>query len=427
MRIKTVIAASLTVVTLAGSSAFLPPDRPFLAADSRDALVGAASVAALPPKPLCDTTLRVPAGFCAVLVAEGLSVPRQIAVAPNGDVFAASGRGGVIALRDTTGDGKADVVKTWGRDPGTGIALSGGYLYFAANATIYRWPWAAGQLEPTVNAEVIVDGLPTGGHSAKPIVVKDGALYVDIGSATNSCQENDRTARSPGRMPCTELETRAGIWRFAAGQAGQTPASGTRFATGLRNPMALAFEPTTGTLWMATHGRDQLSANWGFSDSMNAELPAEEFGPVEQGADYGWPYCFYDPLARRKVQNPEYGGDGRIVGDCASKTQPAIGFPGHWAPIGLTFYGGTSFPASYRGGAFLAFHGSWNRAPLPQAGYRVVFIPFRNGRPSADYQTFLEGASSPVRPIGLGVSGDGALYVSADAQGKVWKVTYVGR
>ncbi|HTK55388.1 MAG TPA: PQQ-dependent sugar dehydrogenase [Gemmatimonadales bacterium] len=426
MRFNTLIAASLAIATLVGSSAFVPPYRSSLAADSREALVGAASVAAIPPA-LCDSTVTVPAGFCAVLFAEGLQNPRQLVVAPNGDVFIASSRAGVIALRDADHDGVAEVVKAWGRERGTGIALADGYLYFAADQTIYRWPWAAGQIEPAVNAEVVVQGLPSNGHSAKPIVIRDHQLYVDIGSATNSCQETDRTARSPGRNPCTELETRAGIWRFAAGTLGQTQASGTRFATGLRNPMALAFEPTTGKLWMATHGRDQLSANWGFSDSMNAELPAEEFGPVEQGADYGWPYCFYDPIAKRKVQNPEYGGDGTKVGDCATRTQPAIGFPGHWAPIGLTFYGGSSFPAAYRGGAFLAFHGSWNRAPLPQAGYKVVYIPFRAGRATGEYQTFMEGKGAPIRPIGLGVGPDGALYVSADAQGKVWRVTYTGR
>jgi len=378
--------------------------------------------------PACDPTIEVPAGFCAVLVAEGLRAPRHIVVAPNGDIFAASARGGVIALRDADGDGVAETKKEWGRDGGTGIALADGYLWFAANETIYRWKWAPGQLEPTADAEVVVQGLPTGGHTAKPIVVKDGFLYVDIGSGTNSCQIMDRTARSPGQMPCAELGQRAGIWRFSSTRTGQSPADGVHFATGLRNPMALAFEPRSGALWMATHGRDQLGDNWGFSDSLNAELPAEEFGPVPQGADYGWPYCYYDELKGVKVQAPEYGGDGSKVGDCGTKRVPAIGFPGHWAPIGLTFYTGRSFPVSYRGGAFLAFHGSWNRAPLPQAGYRVVYIPFRDGRPTGEYKTFLQGAgSNTIRPIGLAVGADGSLYVGSDAQGNIWRVSYVGR
>lgn len=382
---------------------------------------------ALPLKPRCDSTVRVPAGFCAILVAEGLPSPRHIAAAPNGDLFAASARGGVVALRDTNGDGRADLQKQWGRESGTGIELRGGFLYFAANGTIYRWPWAEGQLEPTRDAEVIVDSLPTGGHTAKPIALRGNDLYVDIGSATNSCQGEDRGNRSPGIAGCPELQHRAGIWRFRADRTGQRESDGTRVATGTRNPMALDFEPSSGKLWMATHGRDQLGQNWGFSDSLNAELPAEEFGPAGEGADYGWPFCYYDGLAHRKVQAPEYGGDGTKVGDCGAKSQPAIAFPGHWAPMDLLFYTGGSFPAAYRGGAFLSFHGSWNRAPLPQAGYRVVFIPFRNGSPTGSYSTFFEGAGAPIRPVGLAVDGSGALYVASDAQGKVWKVVYAGR
>lgn len=415
----------VAILGMSAPSVVRPPDRHFLAADSRSALAWAASVAARPPA--CDPGVKLPSGFCAVLVAEGLRSPRQIVVAPNGDLFAASSRAGVIALRDADGDGLAEIRKEWGAERGSGIALAEGYLWFAADATIYRWKWVPGQLEPSADAEVVVRDLPTGGHSAKPIVVKDGFIYVDIGSATNSCQVADRTARSPGQVPCTELGTRAGIWRFASTKLGQTQADGERFATGLRNPMALAFEPRTGTLWMASHGRDQLSANWGFSDSMNAELPAEEFGPVARGADYGWPYCFYDPMARRKVQAPEYGGDGRQVGDCGTKAAPAIGFPGHWAPIGLTFYTGSGFPTAYRGGAFLAFHGSWNRAPLPQAGFRVVFVPFRDGRPDGEYQTFLEGAGASIWPMGLAVGPDGSLFVGSDGAGKIWKVSYLGR
>ena len=331
MKIVLLGATALVVVSTVALSANRPPDRP----------------TAGPPS--CDPAVQVPTGFCAVLVAEGLRAPRHIVVALNGDIFAASNRGGVIALRDSDGDGVAETRKEWGREGGTGIALAEGYLWFAANETIYRWKWAPGQLEPTEAAEVVVQGLPSGGHTAKPIVVKDGFLYVDFGSGTNSCQLLDRSARSPGQMPCAELGQRAGIWRFSSTRIGQSPSEGIRFATGLRNPMALAIEPTTGALWMATHGRDQLGDNWGFSDSLNAELPAEEFGPVPQGADYGWPYCYYDELKGVKVQSPEYGGDGIKVGDCGTKRVPAIGFPGHWAPIGLTFYGANSFPVAYRG------------------------------------------------------------------------------
>jgi glucose/arabinose dehydrogenase len=386
----------------------------------------------------CDSTIQLPAGFCATLVAESLGPVRHLVVTPNGDLIAslASSRdrdrnvvaGGVVLLRDGNADGIWETRKRFGPEGGTGIALGEGYLWFTSATTIYRWKWAPGQLEPAGDPEVVVSELPAGGHSAKPIAVAAGYVYIDLGSLTNSCQEADRAARSPGKMPCTELEGRAGIWRFSASRVGQKQADGIRFGTGTRNPMALAFEPRTSVLWMASHGRDNLSSNWGYSDTMNAELPAEEFGPVVQGADYGWPYCYYDGLQQKKVQAPEYGGDGKVAGDCAGKTQPAVAFPGHWAPMSVAFYTGTAFPAEYRGGAFLAFHGSWNRAPLAQDGFRVAFAPFRDGRATGTYTTLMQGKpGSVIRPSGVAVGPDGALYVAADQQGKIWRVTYTGR
>ena len=420
----------LRVVALAGVLLALPP------------VVGSVHT----PAPLesvaaaaCDPTIQLPAGFCATLVAESLGPVRHIVVTPNGDVLASLSStrdrdrnvvaGGVLLLRDADADGRWETRKRFGPDGGTGIALGEGYLWFASASTIYRWKWAPGQLEPAGDPEVVVSGLPSDrSHTAKPIVVGGGDVYVDIGSPSNSCQETDRTPRSPGKMPCAELETRAGIWRFSSAKVGQSQADGIRFATGTRNPMALAFEPRTGMLWMATHGRDNLSSNWGYSDTMNAELPAEEFGPVAQGADYGWPYCYYDGLQKKKVLAPEYGGDGQKVGDCAEKTQPAVAFPGHWAPMSVVFYTGIAFPAEYRGGAFVAFHGSWNRAPLAQDGFRVAFAPFQEGRAVGTYTTLMQGKpGTTIRPSGVAVGPDGALYVAADAQGKIWRVTYTGR
>jgi glucose/arabinose dehydrogenase len=291
-----------------------------------------------------------------------------------------------------------------------------------------RFPWKPGELKPAGPPETIARGLPQGGHASKGLALgKDGSLYVSFGSQTNSCQrfpDQDRRGPFPGLNPCTELEARAGIWRFDARKTGQTPADAKRYATGMRNPMAMAVEPSTGTLHVATHGRDQLTENWSWPAEAGRENPAEEFGPVTEGADYGWPYCFFDPRAKVKVLNPEYGGDGKKVGDCDKKTQPAIGFPAHWAPNGVTFYTGRMFPPEYHGGAFIAFHGSWNRAPAPQEGYRVVFVPFRNGKALGTYATFAAPAGPPtsIRPTGLAVGPDGSLYFSADAQGKIWRV-----
>jgi glucose/arabinose dehydrogenase len=189
--------------------------------------------------------------------------------------------------------------------------------------------------------------------------------------------------------------------------------------------MALAVEPGTGQLYAAMHGRDQLGENWGFTDAQSAELPAEEFMQVDAGDDFGWPYCYYDWQQKLLVLAPEYGGDGKTVGRCASRKPPLIGFPGHWAPMAIAFYGGSLFPAKYRGGAFIAFHGSWNRAPLPQQGYRVVFVPFAApGKPAGDYQTFATSEKGPtsLRPAGLAVGPDGSLYIADQSSGTIWRV-----
>lgn len=384
------------------------------------------------PVPLkCDSDnagLTLAPGFCATLFA---SVPgaRHLAVTSNGDLFvAAQGRaGGLFLLHDRDGDGHSDTTAVFMNGAGTGVAMGKGAVYFAPADKVLRFGYRAGALAPEGPATAIVSELPTGGHAAKTLAMGKGDfLFVDHGSATNSCQVEDRKEKSPGQQPCAELAVRAGIWRYDATKSNQKPIDGERWATGLRNMMAIAVDPSNGALYGASHGRDQLSANWGFTNEDNAEKPAEEFGLVTKGADFGWPYCYFDPIARRKVQAPEYGGDGVKQGDCGQKTQPLIAFPAHWAPLALTFYSGGAFGTSYRGGAFLAFHGSWNRAPLPQAGYRVIFIPFKGGTPTGQYTTFAVGAAgeTSVRPSGVAVAPDGsALYIASDAQGKIWRVT----
>ena len=378
--------------------------------------------------------LTLPAGFCAQLVGENLGPVRHLAVAPNGDLFAARRDSGVIVLRDTTGDGRADIVGRfyWGSG-GSGIALANDAVYFAPNDRVLRFPWSPGQLEPASPAESIAVNLPVGGHAAKGLALgPSNALFVSIGSRTNSCQAQDRRDTIPGVNPCTELETRAGVWRFDARRTLQQQADGKRWATGLRNPMALAIQPGTGTLYAGVHGRDQLTENWEWPAEEGRENPAETVYALPEGTDAGWPYCLV--VSRKKVRllNPEYGGDGAKVGDCDQKAMPAVIFPGHWAPNGIVFYSGTQFPARYRNGLFVAFHGSWNRAPRDrpdlQEGYRVTFAPFENGKATGAYETFAAPAGDhwSIRPTGLAVGPDGALYVSADAQGKIWKVSYVG-
>ena len=366
--------------------------------------------------------LVLPDSFCAVLLAEA-NAPRHLVVAANGDLYAATGDG-VAAYRDTTGDGRPDRQATFGPGGGNDVALHEGYLYYALPDRIVRWKRDSAQLVPAGEPETVVSGLPAGAaHPMKSVAFAGDSMFVSFGSATNTCQESNGRPRSPGESPCGELQTRAGIWVFPAGQTGLTVAAGTRYATGLRNAEALAVDPATGQLWMGMNGRDQLK-DWGFGDTVNANNPAEEFGPVSRGADYGWPYCYYSNEVNRKVLAPEYGGNGTTVGRCASAASPAVAFPGHWAPLALAFYDADRFGPQYRRGVFIAFHGSWNRAPLPQEGYRVVFVPFANGRPSGDYQTFATGANGPrsLRASGVAVGPDGGLYIAADVQGKIWKV-----
>jgi glucose/arabinose dehydrogenase len=331
-----------------------------------------------------------------------------------------------LVLRDRNGDGKPDERASFGPIGANDVAIRDNYLYVSWSDRVQRYRMSPDRLDVSASAETIVSGLPArGGHLAKSLAFgPDDVMYVSVGSATNSCQQDDRADRSPGKDPCTELERRAGIWAFSADRVGQRFEDGHRFATGLRNALALTTQPDNETLYAAVHGRDQLGENWGFSAEVNANNPAEELVVVNQGDDFGWPYCYYSNEHKKKVLAPEYGGDGEKVGRCSAAKDPLMAFPGHWAPLALAFYNGDQFGPSYKGGLFIAFHGSWNRAPLPQQGYRVVFVPFSNGRPSGGYTTFASSKKGPttLRASGLAVSPDGSLYISADDNGKIWNV-----
>lgn len=386
--------------------------------------------------------LILPPGFCATLFADSLSAPRHMVVAPNGDVIVAIRStqqvpGGVAVLRDENGDGRADRRGRFGSFSATEVRLLGNFLYTENASAILRFPWKPGALAPDGPADTIVSGLPNKGHEAKTFVIHNGKLLVNQGSRTNSCQEKDRARESKGIDPCPELAERGGIWRYSAERKGQTLRDGERFATGIRNAVAMAIEPRTNELYVMQHGRDQLGDNWPslFSAQKSAETPAEEMLHVTRGSDFGWPYCYFDAALARRVLAPEYGGDGSTAGRCG-RTRPNVGvFPAHWAPNALFFYRGSAFPARYREGAFIAFHGSWNRAPLPQAGFRVVFQPMAKGRARGAFENFVggfvgaNGKPTPLggRPAGLAMGRRGELYVSDDARGRIWVINYMGK
>ncbi|HTR39879.1 MAG TPA: hypothetical protein VMH80_28595 [Bryobacteraceae bacterium] len=396
--------------------------------------------------PACDPDnggITLPAGFCALVVADGVGTARHMAVAPNGDLYVAiRGRtandGGVVALRDTNGDGRFEMKETFGDKSTTGIALHDGYLYVAHVNSVERYKMTPGQLKPSGEAEVVVSDLQgQREHGDKGITFDGkGSLYVNVGAPSNACQARDRQKNSAGQDPCPILKEHGGIWKFDEKKLGQKQDDGTRFATGLRQMPAIAWHD--GALYIVMNNRDQLNVLYPehFTVEDNATRPAEPMYRAVQGSNFGWPYCFYDYGQKKLFLNPEYGGDGKTSGRCSEFTLPIAAFPAHWAPVDLMFYSGKEYPQHYRGGAFIAFHGSWNRAPMPQDGYNITFQAFSGGKPSGDFEVFAKGfpGKSPLmnpndavaRPDGVAQGPDGSLYISDSQKGKIWRVIYRG-
>ncbi|MFI5453345.1 PQQ-dependent sugar dehydrogenase [Pedobacter sp. UC225_61] len=386
--------------------------------------------------------LKLLDGFGATKIADNLGRARHIIVTKDGSVYiklmrVVNGKG-ILYLQDNDKDGKYETQLAFGDYLGTGITIKKGYLYASSDKEVFRYKLddAEKVIDP-LKPEKIVTGLIAGRqHQTKSIVLdNDDNIYVNIGSPSNSCQEMDRGLESKGKAGCPILDSAGGIWQFKADKLNQTYVDGVKYATGLRNVMGLDWNTQNNTLYVMQHGRDNLSSSWPklYTDKQSAELPAEVMYMLKKGDNAGWPYTYYDPFLNKKILAPEYGGDGKKEGS-KEFIDPIVAFPAHMAPNGLLFYTGNMFPEKYKNGAFVAFHGSWNRAPEKQAGYFMVFVPFKDGKPAGKWEVFADGFSgvnevivpkeAQHRPCGLAQGPDGSLFVTDDVKGTVYRIGY---
>ena len=397
--------------------------------------------AALPKPDADDGAISLPPGFRAVVVADNLGKLRFISVGPNGDVYVKVPDGGIIALRDADGDGRAEVKQTFGTGGGSGIEVRDGWLYHSSNNAVFRYRLTPGELVPKGPQETIVSDLPTGKeHFTKSFAFDpEGRLMVEVGSPSNALGVPDRQKGAKGQDATEFLKTHGGFWRFDPNKPNQKLADGFHYSTGHRHVMAISWSPLARAFLFVMNGRDLLGtvAPDAYTVEDNAELPAEEMHVLTEGGNYGWPYTYWDGPKKARMVAPEYGGDNQKRAEAGKYPDPLIAFPAHWAPLQMTRYDKDQFPAKYRGGLFVAFHGSWNRAPKPQKGYNVVFIPLdAKGMPSGSYDVFADGfsgrtefttpADARFRPGGVAVGPDGSLYVTDTEKGRVWRIFYAG-
>ncbi len=359
---------------------------------------------------------RLPPGFEATEFASGLDQPRTMRTAPNGDIFVAESGGQIRVLRTTDGIAKptATTIFASGLRVPFGIAFwppgpSPQFVYVGETTRITRFPYQSGDLQARGSAQVIVPHLPVGGHWTRDVVFSpDGkSMFVSVGSDGNLDEE--LTGQPPSDLPLGAAwgadMGRADVLQFSPDGAARRI-----FATGLRNCSAEAIQPGTGALWCAVNERDGLGDN----------LPPDYATRVQPGAFYGWPWFYIGDHREPRMNGERADLAGHV-------TVPDVLIQPHSAPLGIVFYDGTQFPATYRGDAFVALHGSWNRSL--RTGYKVVRLLMRDAHPTGEYQDFMTGfvASDQAvwaRPVGLTVMRDGSMLVSEDANGTIWRIAY---
>ena len=387
-------------------------------------------------KAIVAADLKLPAGFSGAVIAQELGAARHLVITKKGDIYVKLAKlkdgKGIYRLRDTNNDGVIDEQIGFGDYPGTGMYLKNGYLYASSNSAIYRYK--LNENEEVINPdqpETLVTGLREKERDkSKSIAVDNGDnVYVNVASDNDACRE---AGTGKGLMPCPLLDSAAGIWRFKANALNQTYANGVRYATGLKNVVGLDWNPKTNSLFVVQHGRGKFDDFYPqyYTPQMSAELPAETMYELHQGDDAGWPYIYYDPVQKKKIMAPEYGGDGKKIGG-EKAINPVAAFPAHLGPNGLLFYTGTAFPERYRNGAFIAFHA---QSQGIHKGYLIGFVPFKNGKPSGPWEIFADNfagtdlvkPTGPVqhRPCGLAQGPDGSLYVTDDLNGTLFRIGY---
>lgn len=372
-----------------------------------------------------DAAPLLPEGFSAYRIASGLRGPRVVRVAPNGDLFVADSRANrlLVYRLDESGAVTEQSVFASGLNQPYGIAFYPSdrprWVYVANSGSIVRFPYEEGDMSARGEPEEVVADLPTGGHWTRDIAFSPdgGTLYVSVGSLSNVAEAIAAQLEVDAKVWADEMPLGA-LWGSEEGRAqvrayDPNGGNGRVVATGLRNCSGMAVQPKTGALWCVVNERDGLGDN----------VPFEYATTVRDGAFYGWPWYYIgsneDP--RHQGARPDLAGEVTI---------PDVLLQAHSAPLGITFYEGDRFPADYKGDAFVTMHGSWNRGT--RTGYKVVRLKFENGRPTGAYMDFMTGfvlsdASVWGRPVGVAAAKDGALIVTEDGSGTIWRITYDGK